>query len=227
MLGLTLLGTTPAVADDIAPADRGRRHDLALPRPDQRAQRPCQRQLADRRRPWHCAASPSSTSAATVPTVLALDAQPSSAARSATSWSARTPQTHGTHVIDYYVCDTHHLVPATLTVEMRTVVPLQVHKVAGKPGRLRVTNKNTAAVRFSYGDPRAAHVDGKVRIPAGSSRVVKVRRHKIVWVAEIGPAEKATSLASPGIAGHGVVRGIKVRPGQELPPPKEHLPRHA
>lgn len=133
------------------------------------------------------------------------------------------PRAHGTHVVDYYVCDHTHLVAAQLTVEIKAVAPVTVRKVAGKPGRLQVTNKNDKAIRFWYGDRRAEDPDGKVRIPAGTTRMVPVRRHTIVWIALIGGGHgKAAQLSSPGIAGHGVVRDIKLRPGTELPPPKKH-----
>ena len=132
------------------------------------------------------------------------------------------PDARGTHVIDYYVCDETHLTPAQLTVVVRPVAPVEVRKVPGKPGRLRVTNHNDRPVRFCHAGRGAKRPDGRVRVPAGATRTVRVRRHRIDWVALIGSAPasvKGTALASPGIAGHGVVRHIKLR-GKPLPKPK-------
>lgn len=130
-----------------------------------------------------------------------------------------SPGAHGTATIDYYVCDFTHLAPARLTVQVRAVAPVDVAKVPGHPGRLRVTNHNDRAVGFWYGDPRASRPDHGVRIPAHRSRVVRVQRHRIDWIATIGPGGKHSLLSSPGIADHGVVRGIKLH-GAPLPLPK-------
>src|SRR4051794_36960774 len=37
-------------------------------------------------------------------------------------------------IVDYYVCNTTHLTPATLTVTMRSTEPVTVRKVPGRPG---------------------------------------------------------------------------------------------
>lgn len=130
---------------------------------------------------------------------------------------SRTPGTYG---IDYYICDHVHLVPAHLDVTILPVAPVVVRKVSGKSGVLRVTNKNTASVRFSFGHPKALRADGAVRIAAGATRLVTVRRHTIAWTAEIGSKTKGSQLSTLGFADEGVVRGIKLKPGRELPPPK-------
>ena len=125
----------------------------------------------------------------------------------------------GTTVVDYYICDTVHLTPAHLDVTALPVSPVQVHKVAGKPGRLTVTNTNTVPVRFWYGDAKATHPDGKVTIPAGATKTVRVQRHRIIWVAFIGSGSVRSLYNGPGIADHGKVRGIKLK-GKPLPAPK-------
>lgn len=131
------------------------------------------------------------------------------------------PRARGTHVIDYYVCDHTHLVPATLTVVVREVQPVDVTKVRGKRGRLKVTNHNDRPVRVWYGHPRAIRPDGKLRVPAGATRTIRVQRHKIMWAAMIGGSSgKASLLSSPGIADHGVVKHIKLK-GEPLPKPKK------
>jgi len=131
------------------------------------------------------------------------------------------PRAHGTHVIDYYVCDHTHLVPAHLTIVIKAVAPVAVHKVAGKPGRLKVTNHNDRSISFWYGDPRAEDPDGRVKVAAGETLTVRVQRHRIAWMALIGSSSgKASMFASPGIADMGVVRNIKLK-GEPLPKPKK------
>lgn len=81
----------------------------------------------------------------------------------------------------YYACDFQALVPATVTVTFREVQPLTVTKTH-RAGRLRVTNDNDDQARFLYGDFHNQRPDGRVRIPAHESAVVKVARHRIDWV---------------------------------------------
>jgi hypothetical protein len=134
------------------------------------------------------------------------------------------PKARGTHVIDYFVCDTHHLVPAQLTVVVRDVAPVDVKTIPGRPGRLKVTNHNDRGIRFVYGDPRAHRPDGRVRVPAGATEVVRVQRHRIFWLALIGSRPgKRDLFSSPGIADHGRVRGIELR-GEPLPAPQPPRP---
>ncbi|MDF1602538.1 hypothetical protein [Nocardioides sp. YIM 152315] len=129
------------------------------------------------------------------------------------------PRSHGTRVIDYYVCDHTHLVPATLTIVLRDVKPVEVTEVAGRKGLLSVTNDNDAAVRLLFG-PRRGKRDGRVSIPAHSTRTVRIQRHTIAWMALIGPGSlRGSGLSSPGIAGHGIVKHIKIK-GDPLPRPK-------
>jgi hypothetical protein len=131
------------------------------------------------------------------------------------------PAARGTHVVDYYICDHTHLVPATLTVVVRDVEPVDVTKVKGKRGRLQVTNHNDQSIRFWYGDRRALRPDGRVTVPAGATRVVRVQRYDIMWIALIGSGSgKAEIFSSPGIAGHGSVHHIKLK-GDPLPRPKK------
>lgn len=128
----------------------------------------------------------------------------------------------GTHEVDYYVCDHTHLVPATLTVIIRDVATVEVTKLPHKAGRLHVTNPNDKPIRFWYGDPRANRPDGRIKVAAGDTVTVRVQRHRIQWIALIGPMGKAESMTGPGIAGYGIVRDIKLN-GKPLPAP--HGPR--
>ena len=130
------------------------------------------------------------------------------------------PRAHGTHVVDFFVCDKTHLAPAKLTITVLPVAPVKVRKVPGKPGRLRVTNTNTKQIRFWYGHPQASRPDAKVVIRAGATRTVRVQRHRIYWVALIGGGSVETFFDGPGVADQGRVRNIAIR-GPELPVPKE------
>lgn len=103
-------------------------------------------------------------------------------------------------VIHYYVCDFETLVPATLTISFRDLHPIKVGKV-DRPGRLRVTNDNNRAVRFLYGSFRQDRPDGRARVPAHDSVVIRVHRHKIDWIAILGRSV---------FVGSGSVRGIEL-----------------
>jgi hypothetical protein len=129
------------------------------------------------------------------------------------------PKARGTHVIDYFVCDHTHLVPATLTVVVREVEPVDVTKLPHRAGRLQVTNHNSKPIRFWFGNPQGSRVDGQVRIAAGDTVPIKVQRHEIFWVGMIGGGRgKGSTLSGPGIADFGTVRHIKLN-GAPLPDP--------
>lgn len=117
-------------------------------------------------------------------------------------WAAEDPTED--IVITYYACDYDTLVPATLTISFREVVPVVAEK-AQRPGRIRVTNDNDRAVTFLYGSFREPRPDGRVKVPANSSLTVRVHRHTIDWIA---------ILARSVSAGFGHVRGI-VLPGAD------------
>jgi hypothetical protein len=107
-------------------------------------------------------------------------------------------------VITYYACDYDTLVPATLTISFREIVPVVAEK-AQRPGRIRVTNDNDRSVMFLYGSFREPRPDGRVKVPANGSMTVRVHRHTIDWIA---------ILARSVPAGVGHVRGI-VLPGDD------------
>jgi hypothetical protein len=122
------------------------------------------------------------------------------------------PRAQGIHEIEYRVCDYDFLVPATLTVAIRDVAPVDVAKAPGQRGKLTVTNENDQPIRFLFGDPRARRPDGKVVVPAHETVTVKVQRKRIVWIGVIG---------RDGIADYGRVHHIKLQ-GDPLPPPHGH-----
>jgi Bacterial Ig domain len=123
------------------------------------------------------------------------------------------PRAQGTHTFDYWVCDYDFLIPATLTVVIRDVAPVDVAKVPGQPGKLTVTNENEQPIHFWYGHPRAPRPDAKVLVPAHETVTVTVQRKRIVWIGVIGRR---------GIADFGYVNHIKLD-GDPLPPPHGHI----
>ncbi|MEP9365154.1 Ig-like domain-containing protein [Nocardioides sp. CN2-186] len=143
-----------------------------------------------------------------VPRAVVADASPMGAP-AGTLLVMALSQSSGTFTVDYSVCSHTRVTPATLTVTIRTAAPVVVEKVEDHPGRLRVTNENGQDIRFWYGSPRAARADGKITIPAHGTRVVRVQRHTIQWIALIGHR---------GLAGHGRVRDIELD-GPALPTP--------
>lgn len=103
-------------------------------------------------------------------------------------------------VITYYACDFETLVPATLTISFKEIKPMKVVKL-DRPGRLRVTNNNDRTVRFLYGSFDEDQPDGRTRVFAHDSVVIRVHRHKIDWVAFLGRGI---------LVGIGHVRGIEL-----------------
>jgi hypothetical protein len=117
-------------------------------------------------------------------------------------------------VIDYYVCNLTRLTPATLTVTMRATKPVTVRKVAGKPGRLKVTNHNDRRVVLEWS---GGHYGGAKRVGAHKSRIIHVRGKTVKWHAVIG------SDLNSGLADRGIVHHVKVDPDDKSKPTKEDL----
>lgn len=114
----------------------------------------------------------------------------------------------GVYTFTYYACDFQTLVPGTITL---TVQDLPDIKVTTKGvGKIKVKNPFDFRIRFLYGSFKAGSPDGRVKIPAGASVVLQVRRHKIDWIAD---AKRGTIFC-----GSGHVKGIELpddagRPG--------------
>jgi hypothetical protein len=117
-------------------------------------------------------------------------------------------------VVEYYVCNLTHLTPATLTVTMLETKPVTVRKVPSKPGRLKVTNHNDRRIMLEW---TGRHHEGGISLGAHKTRIVHVRGTKVRWTAVIG------SEFNSGVAGHGVVRNIKVDPDDKGKPTKGDL----
>lgn len=87
--------------------------------------------------------------------------------------------------ITYYACDYETLVPATLTVSVLRTKPVRVVKAA-RPGRVRVTNLNDRRITFNWGNFFIEELDGSVRVDAHTTKVVRVHRTRVHWVATFG-----------------------------------------
>jgi hypothetical protein len=125
-----------------------------------------------------------------------------------------TGATPGTYVVKTYVHDGINLAATTLTL---TVLPSpgDVVDVATKrPGRVRVLNGNDVPIRFMWGAEGHKHPDGRVDVPAHSSRTIRIERRSLVTVVLAGtdfalgierhlqPPRNGTALP-PGVApGH-------------------------
>ena len=90
--------------------------------------------------------------------------------------------------------------PPAQLIELGDVVPVRVVKTA-RPARLRVSNPNDHWVRFLWGTFRRAQPDGRRRVEAFQSVVIRVHRHRIDWIALLDGYQ---------VAGQGSVRGIKL-----------------
>lgn len=118
--------------------------------------------------------------------------------------SANKPRLAKPATVEYYVCNYTHLTKATLTVTTRKTKPVDVRKVPGKPGRLKVVNRNDSRVVLMWGSPRSDEPSGAKRIPADGSRTIRVDSKRVFWLAFIGNDRNS------GLADRGVVRDIKL-----------------
>jgi Bacterial Ig domain len=89
----------------------------------------------------------------------------------------------GTYTFTYYACDGTSSTPGTVTLTVHKRPRITVRKLAGHPGRLRVTNGAKVAIRFLYGDYTKDDAEGDVRIARKSSVVVSTRYTRIDWFA--------------------------------------------
>jgi hypothetical protein len=118
----------------------------------------------------------------------------------------------GSYTFTYLACDFSYLVPGTITVTIGKAPHIDVHKVAGRPGRVRVSNPADFPIRFLYGSPKAQRPDGNVRVGAHKSKVVRVDRPTIIWV--------AITIGTPSLVDSGQLSGIQrgpAGPGRTVP----------
>ncbi len=115
----------------------------------------------------------------------------------------------GTYTYTYYACDFSYLVPGTITITVSEPPHIKVKKIAGKPGRLRVTNPADFKIRLLYGSFREGSPDDSIVIGKNASMVITVHRTRIDWVAYNRRVE--VYLAS------GKVQNIELPPGDHPP----------
>lgn len=123
-----------------------------------------------------------------------------------------SPEARGTYEFTYYACDWETLTPGTLTVTVKPspAMKVKVTKLPKKPGRVKVTNNNKYPIDFMWGHALKAGPDGTQRLKAKKSKVVKVRRTAITWVA---------SNDNNGAMKVGHLKGIKLpKKVKKLPP---------
>ncbi|WP_157544772.1 Ig-like domain-containing protein [Nocardioides halotolerans] len=118
--------------------------------------------------------------------------------------TARRGTAPGTYTFTYFACDGTSATPGTVTLTVQKLPRITVRKIAGHPGRLRVTNGAPFRIRLVYGDYSQDDAEGDVRIPKKSSRVVSTRYSKISWFAFV-----MTPRGSGDEVGRGHVQGIR------------------
>jgi hypothetical protein len=108
----------------------------------------------------------------------------------------------GTYTYTYYACDGTSTAPGTVTLTVLKPPRITVRKLAGRPGRLRVTNGATFRIRFLYGDYTQDDAEGDLKIVKKTSVVVSTRYTRIDWFALT--ADGSFSLSSGHV--HGIRR---------------------
>jgi hypothetical protein len=91
----------------------------------------------------------------------------------------------GTYTFTYWACDFDYLTPATVTVTVKAVPQVTGTVVAGRPGRVRFRNPGTRPAVVVYGAVRREQPDGEVRLPAGSTTVVRTTRRALFFSAYV------------------------------------------
>lgn len=125
---------------------------------------------------------------------------------------ATSPEARGTYEFTYYACDWETLTPGTLTVTVKPTpaMKVKVTKMPRKPGRVKIVNKNNYPIDFMWGHAAEASPDGTARLKAKKSKVVKVRRKAVMWMA---------TNTNNGAERVGHLKGIKLpKKVKKLPP---------
>lgn len=89
----------------------------------------------------------------------------------------------GSYTLTYYACDFSYLTPGTITVTVERAPRIKAVAVASRPGLVRFTNPADFAVTILWGSRSENQPDGRVRLPAGESRTVRVHHERLVWIA--------------------------------------------
>ncbi len=111
----------------------------------------------------------------------------------------------GTYELTYYACDFEYLTPGTVTVTVKRAKRVQVTKIEGRPGKLKVANPNSRSVVVMYGNPEEQRPDGTLRLAAHKAQVITVTRVRIFWIAFFPKTGT--------FVGAGFVRGIELPKG--------------
>ncbi|WP_148613270.1 Ig-like domain-containing protein [Nocardioides rubriscoriae] len=107
-----------------------------------------------------------------------------------------------TATFTYYACDRDSLTPATVTVVV-TPTPRVRGTAVTRPGRVRFTNPGEHGVVVLYGGRGERDADGRVAVPPGGSRTVRVERRRVVFMAVL--------QRSGRLVNHGTIRGVRLR----------------
>jgi hypothetical protein len=89
----------------------------------------------------------------------------------------------GTYTFTYYACDFSYLTPGTVTLTIDPEPEITVEKLAGRPGKLKVTNPADFRIQLLFGSFRSDVPDGDIVVKKDSSVVITVHRTKIGWIA--------------------------------------------
>jgi hypothetical protein len=116
----------------------------------------------------------------------------------------------GIYTFTYYACDFSYLTPGTITITVTEPPHIEVTKIAGRPGRLRVTNPADFKIQFLYGSRRLGGPDGRLAIAKDASLVIAVHRTTIDWVAYDRKSEVFLAV--------GTVRNIRLPAGDQPAP---------
>ena len=103
---------------------------------------------------------------------------------------------------------------STTALPEAPTVKIKLVKLAKRPGKVRVVNNSAFSLTFAWGHAKRNKADGKVFLAKKSSRVIRVRRTDILWVA----ANKKR-----GASDLGYLQGIKLPKGQKPLPPSPRL----
>lgn len=105
-----------------------------------------------------------------------------------------------TYEITYYACDFDYLTPATVTVTVTRIPPVEASKIAGHPGRVKFTNSGEKKIVVLYGSRREPRPDGRVALPAHTSAAISTKRTSLFYLGFVP--------STGTFAGQGTVRNI-------------------
>jgi Bacterial Ig domain len=114
----------------------------------------------------------------------------------------------GQYVFTYYACDFETLQDETLTITIKPKPRIRVVKLDA-PGKLKIKNREGFRIELLYGSFREPQPDGTAIVGGHDSKVIRVHRTKINWIAF--HARKGDFLRI------GRVKNIQLPPGDHPP----------